>query len=120
MYMDATGTASKIFIMYHPLEADARRNLEHPTKTPMVPGIEKSYPKPETNRERSANRWLEDDPFLLGPGQFSGVNSLLVSGSVKSKNKRTKTESKSELLGRKLEKKQFRSKTLGIFRHILR
>ena len=23
------------------------------------------------------NGWLEDDPFLLGPGLFSGVNSLL-------------------------------------------
>ena len=27
-------------------------------------------------------RWLEDDPFLLGPGHFSGVNSLLNFGWV--------------------------------------
>ena len=27
-------------------------------------------------------RWLEDDPFLLGFGNFSGVNSLLNFGGV--------------------------------------
>ncbi len=36
---------------------------------------------PETNISPE-NGWLEDDRFLLGPGLFSGVNSLLVSGRV--------------------------------------
>ena len=36
---------------------------------------------PETNMAPK-NGWLEYDPFLLGPGLFSGVNSLLVSGRV--------------------------------------
>ena len=37
---------------------------------------------PETNIFAPENGWLEYDPFLLGFGLFSGVNSLLVLGSV--------------------------------------
>ena len=37
---------------------------------------------PETNIFAPKNGWLEYDPFLLGFGLFSGVNSLLVSGRV--------------------------------------
>ena len=81
MYMDATGTASKIFIMYHSLEADARRNLEHPTKTPCA--RLKNPTLPETNRERSENRWLEDYFSFGARPIFRG--ELLVSGSVKTK-----------------------------------
>ena len=36
---------------------------------------------PETNMAPE-NGWLEYDRFHLGPGLFSGVNLLLVSGSV--------------------------------------
>ena len=38
---------------------------------------------PETNIAPE-NGWLEDDPFLLGPGLFSGAK-MLVSGSVTDK-----------------------------------
>ena len=42
----------------------------------------RSYTLPETNIFAPENGWLEYDPFLLGPGLFSGVNLLLVSGRV--------------------------------------
>ena len=34
---------------------------------------------PETNIAPE-NGWLEDDPFLLGPGLFSGAKSLVSGG----------------------------------------
>ena len=40
-----------------------------------LPSLKLTYIAPE-------NGWLEDKPFLLGPGFLVGVNSLLVSGSV--------------------------------------
>ena len=36
---------------------------------------------PESNISPE-NRWLEDDPFLLGFGLCSGATSMLVSGRV--------------------------------------
>ena len=35
---------------------------------------------PKTNSKRPKNGWLGDDPFILGPGLFSGT--MLVSGRV--------------------------------------
>ena len=37
---------------------------------------------PEVKPSPFKKCWLEDDPFLLGPGNFSGENSLLNFGEV--------------------------------------
>ncbi len=45
--------------------------------------VGKKIPKntlPETNIFAPENGWLEDNPFLFGPGIFSGAKRLLVSG----------------------------------------
>ena len=40
------------------------------------------YTLPETHIFAPEHGWLEYDPFLLGPGLFSGANLPLVSGRV--------------------------------------